>query len=256
MLEGLGSNLSGEFSAVLFVRGGAICRCTPQPCRATESLVKTVADLAAHSSLFPVLSDYLNSKYGNKGRSAQCPDGLYTVVFTDTGTSFSVTTQRLKTIRLIQIFERSVHGLSFPHVWDLFRFMLPKRTRERIYEPAYNDLLALYLEAQQSRYQTKWARRWLWFCFAFQSFWLVVKCYRALAIGSVIADSAGLCGHCSRGLIVVACGVAFASHVSTRNEATLPARFTANAACRALGFTFNVPLPCASLALLRNAPSP
>jgi hypothetical protein len=52
----------------------------------------------------------------------------------------------------------------FPRVWSLFAYLLPRAVRERVYEPAHQELLEDYLTARRS-YRTKRARRWLTLCF-------------------------------------------------------------------------------------------
>ena len=79
---------------------------------------------------------------------------------------------------------RVLPALSFPRIWELFAFVLPKKFRERVYEPAHQELLEDYLLVRQ-KYRTKGARRWLAFCFCWRTFWLVVQCFQA-----VFADKA------------------------------------------------------------------
>jgi hypothetical protein len=68
----------------------------------------------------------------------------------------------------------------FPSVfWALFPFILPRRLREQVYEPSYQELLEDYHVARRS-YRTKWARRWLTFCFTLRTLVLVAQCFGAL----------------------------------------------------------------------------
>jgi hypothetical protein len=69
---------------------------------------------------------------------------------------------------------RDISG--FPLLWELFGFALRRRTRERIFEPAYQDMFAQHLKARQ--FTGKWERRWLNFCFALRTIGLVLSCWR------------------------------------------------------------------------------
>ncbi len=69
--------------------------------------------------------------------------------------------------------------LDLLRLWKLFSFILSRRTRERVFEPAYQDMLADHLESK--KYRTKWARRWLTFCFALRTVLMVGDCLRAVA---------------------------------------------------------------------------
>ncbi len=76
---------------------------------------------------------------------------------------------------------------NFPRLWELFGFLLPKTTRDRVFEPAYNDLLAQHLKAREPRFDTPGQIRWLNFCFFVRSLCLVCGCYRCLIGGTVAA---------------------------------------------------------------------
>jgi hypothetical protein len=69
---------------------------------------------------------------------------------------------------------------GFPRVWELFGFILDKQTRERVFEPHYNDMLAMYLEAR--RFRSKWAGRWLKFSFMVRTAWMVGDCIRVALV--------------------------------------------------------------------------
>ena len=76
-------------------------------------------------------------------------------------------------------FSRPLHpGANWPRLWELLGFMLPKKIREKVYEPGQNELLADFLRARA--YRTKWARRWLCVCFTFRTVLLVADCWRAM----------------------------------------------------------------------------
>lgn len=68
---------------------------------------------------------------------------------------------------------------GWPRFWELGQYLLPKKTRKRIYEPAHQELLEDHILIKK-RYRTKWAKRWLNFCFAFRTLLLFSDCWRAL----------------------------------------------------------------------------
>jgi hypothetical protein len=86
---------------------------------------------------------------------------------------------------------------GWPRFWELFGYCLPKKPRERVYEPGRNELLEDYLETR-GRYRTAWSRRWLCFCFTFRTVLLVVDCWRALvtdkAVGIILQPIRSLFG--------------------------------------------------------------
>src|SRR6266545_2161218 len=57
---------------------------------------------------------------------------------------------------------------KLPRFWRLFSYLLPRKTRERVFEPAYQELLEDYLTTH-GKYRTKWAKRWLTFCYTFRT---------------------------------------------------------------------------------------
>jgi hypothetical protein len=73
--------------------------------------------------------------------------------------------------------------ISFPRMWDLFSYLLPRQTRERVFEPARQELLEDYLTS--SSYRTPWARRWLTLCFTFRTALMVADCIRVMLISPV-----------------------------------------------------------------------
>ena len=68
--------------------------------------------------------------------------------------------------------------LGWPRFWELFGFCLPRKICEEVDEPGRNELLEDYFLAR--KYRTKWARRWLTFCFTFRTVLLVADCWRVL----------------------------------------------------------------------------
>lgn len=67
--------------------------------------------------------------------------------------------------------------------WEFFQFILPPKTRREAFEPAYNEIKKDYLLVQ--KYQSKWAKRWLCFCFLCQTSYMIGDCFRVL-IGSKV----------------------------------------------------------------------
>jgi hypothetical protein len=57
---------------------------------------------------------------------------------------------------------------------------MPRRLRQRVFEPASQDFLLDIAEAHL--YRGKWTRRWLALCFAFQCLLMVLDCTRALVL--------------------------------------------------------------------------
>lgn len=59
-----------------------------------------------------------------------------------------------------------------------FKFVLRRQTRELIFNPAYYDLVANYIESYPLR-ASKWTRRWLKFAFLFRAVMLIAGTIRA-----------------------------------------------------------------------------
>ena len=74
---------------------------------------------------------------------------------------------------------------GFPLFWQLFGFALAKKTRDQVFEPAYQDLLAQYLRSRQ--FSGKWARRWLILCFTWRTIGLVVTCFKVASVSIIAA---------------------------------------------------------------------
>lgn len=70
---------------------------------------------------------------------------------------------------------------GFPRCWSLFGYLLPRETRVRVFEPRQQELLEDYTLARRF-YRTRWARRWLVFCFTFRTALMVLECFRAMAV--------------------------------------------------------------------------
>lgn len=73
---------------------------------------------------------------------------------------------------------------QLPRVWELFQFLLPKKIREKVYEPAHQDLLQHHLLAR--RYRGRWSRRWLTFAFILRTVVLFLQSVRAWVVSELI----------------------------------------------------------------------
>jgi hypothetical protein len=69
--------------------------------------------------------------------------------------------------------------------WELFRFLLPAKTRQEAYEPAFNDLKAEFLNSL--KFKSPSARRWLGFCFTVKTVLMVLDCFRVM-VGAKIKN--------------------------------------------------------------------
>ena len=67
---------------------------------------------------------------------------------------------------------------KLPEMWELFSFLLPRKTRRECFEPAYNDLRSETLRAR--KFHGKWARRWISFCFILKTALMLMECLRVL----------------------------------------------------------------------------
>jgi hypothetical protein len=86
----------------------------------------------------------------------------------------SLVSQTLEAKKFVagQNFEAKQVPKGLPQLWRLFSFILPRKIRERVFEPAYKDMLAEYMQARRCR--TKWAKRWLAAAFTIRSVFMVV----------------------------------------------------------------------------------
>ena len=66
---------------------------------------------------------------------------------------------------------------TLPRFLDLFKYLFGHDVRERVYQPAADDLTQDYFEARQ-KYRTMWARRWLAFCFTIRAILLALETMR------------------------------------------------------------------------------
>jgi len=63
---------------------------------------------------------------------------------------------------------RLTSATGFPRVWQLFPFLLPPSVRERIYEPAHEELKEDYLRAR-AICAGRYSRAWVAFCFTIRT---------------------------------------------------------------------------------------
>jgi len=77
------------------------------------------------------------------------------------------------------LFRDSLRQVNWPDTWDLFSYFLPKKTRERVFEPAREDLLKQYRKSNR-KYKNKAARLILNLAWSFRFAILVADCWRAL----------------------------------------------------------------------------
>ena len=77
--------------------------------------------------------------------------------------------------------------LDFPRAWELFRFILSKQTRERIFDAEHEYLMAGYHRARHPRYNTPWCRLWLNFAFAWRTVALIIRCFRSAIWAAAVA---------------------------------------------------------------------
>jgi hypothetical protein len=79
---------------------------------------------------------------------------------------------------------RIIAAERFARFLDLFSNLLPRETRERVFEPVRQELLEDYLTSHR-RYSSTWARRWLTICFTFRTALMVADCFRVILISPV-----------------------------------------------------------------------
>ncbi len=68
--------------------------------------------------------------------------------------------------------ERSI-SVKLPKIWDLLGFFFSKAIQDRAWDPYVEELKADYARARSMR-KSKWARRWLNFCFVVRTIGAVV----------------------------------------------------------------------------------
>jgi hypothetical protein len=66
----------------------------------------------------------------------------------------------------------------------LFGRLLPRKTRKRVFTPAYEEIKEDYLEA--CKLCTPWKRRWLSCCLVFRTGLMVADCFRALLVDRAV----------------------------------------------------------------------
>lgn len=75
--------------------------------------------------------------------------------------------------------------VNWPDTWELFSYFLPKKTRERVFEPACEDLLKQYRKANR-KYKNKAARFVLNLAWSFRFALLVADCWRSLVTDKTV----------------------------------------------------------------------
>jgi hypothetical protein len=79
---------------------------------------------------------------------------------------------------------RSTSSAGFPRVWQLFLFLLPPSVRERVYEPAHEELKEDYIRAR-AICAGRCSRAWVAFCFTMRTGGLFAGSLWAVAGGTV-----------------------------------------------------------------------
>lgn len=77
-------------------------------------------------------------------------------------------------------------SFDWPAKWRLFSFILTKRTRDRAFEPRFNELVDDFLECR--RYRRPWERRWIAISFTVRTALMILECLRVAAL-DVLRDS-------------------------------------------------------------------
>lgn len=70
---------------------------------------------------------------------------------------------------------------GWPRFWRLFSFILGHKTRDRVFEPAHQELLEDYYTARRE-FRTRPARAWLHVCFTVRTAMLVIGCLRGMIV--------------------------------------------------------------------------
>jgi hypothetical protein len=66
----------------------------------------------------------------------------------------------------------------------MFSYILTDPTRQRVFEPRFNELVADYLELRRESLNT-WERRWLSFAFTFRTLMMVLDCLRVWMLATL-----------------------------------------------------------------------
>ncbi len=86
---------------------------------------------------------------------------------------------------MFDLFGRHEIGLSlgagWPRLWELLGFVLPRRTREKLFAPSFADLIKDYMSMRHARYQTTGCGAWLTFCFTIRTVEVILQCHRCCA---------------------------------------------------------------------------
>ena len=76
---------------------------------------------------------------------------------------------------------------DFPRIWRLFGFLLPRRVRQEVFEPAQEEMKEDYLRALRPLC-TRGEARWLTMCFSFRTMVVVFQ-----SAGAAIGDRGRRC---------------------------------------------------------------
>lgn len=69
-------------------------------------------------------------------------------------------------------------SLRFLQFWELFRFALSRKVREKVFEPLFEEFKEDFLLAQS--YTGKWETRWIKFWFTCKTAAMIVGCFRVM----------------------------------------------------------------------------
>ncbi|KAA3609354.1 MAG: hypothetical protein DWQ01_08460 [Planctomycetota bacterium] len=75
--------------------------------------------------------------------------------------------------------------LSFPKIWNLLGYLLPRSIREESWEDCVVWLKDDFYESME-KYESKGARAWIYFCLTFQTLWQFAGCF-----GVMLGDRTG-----------------------------------------------------------------
>jgi hypothetical protein len=96
----------------------------------------------------------------------------------------------LSIVELVWWFIGNFQAPCFPgwlRIWWVIRFTVGRRLRERIYDPAYAELLEDHLEAMQGA-EGRFERGYIWCSFAVRTAGLFLNCWRAV-LGEILLNT-------------------------------------------------------------------
>jgi len=74
----------------------------------------------------------------------------------------------------------------FPKLWELFRYLLPKRVQDAVWEPTFWELMEDYYSIVDRLEGRKWRTRWIVACFTLRTILMYVQCLRAFAADATV----------------------------------------------------------------------